>query len=211
MWTKWKKTLLAVALHLLGLRHHLLLLHLIVHQVFYMDASYAKLFGDELAEVFSFQLQPPILQYSTPECTPQRYYAKFMTKLVAISTRLDSSHIISWHFSLSSLSHTGKRKIWHDLWSACVHLCHLFVFEFVFVFILVLVILTSKEGTIWHDLWAGLFCRTGKIDVVISLGAENETIQCQRNKAFAMITNDPYDQDDQFGDDADLNQPGAWQ
>ena len=74
MWTKWKKTLLAVALHLLGLRHHLLLLNLIVHQVFYMgDASYAKLFGKELAEVFSFQSQPPILHYPTPECTRGRY------------------------------------------------------------------------------------------------------------------------------------------
>ena len=72
MWTKWKKTLLAVALHLLGLRHHLLLLHLIVHQVFYMGASYAKLFGKELAEVFSFLSQPPILQYPTHQSVHQR-------------------------------------------------------------------------------------------------------------------------------------------
>ena len=72
MWTKWKKTLLAVALHLLGLRHHLLLLNLIVHQVFYMGASYAKLFGKELAEVFSFLSQPPILQYPTHQSVHQR-------------------------------------------------------------------------------------------------------------------------------------------
>ena len=72
MWTKWKKTLLAVALHLLGLRHHLLLLNLIVHQVFYMGASYAKLFGKELAEVFSFLSQPPILQYPIHQSVHQR-------------------------------------------------------------------------------------------------------------------------------------------
>ena len=88
--------------------------------------------------------------------------------------------------------------------SVCVWVC------VVLAFILFLVILTSEEGTIWHDLWAGLFWRTGKIDVVISLGAERRTIQCQRNKAFSMITINPYDQDDQFCDDADLNQPGAW-
>ena len=49
----------------------------------FMGAFYAKLVGKELAEVFSFQLQPPILQYPPPECTPEgrlcRAKAKFFS------------------------------------------------------------------------------------------------------------------------------------